>query len=127
MMTPFHRLCGLLFMITLLIAGSTVASVLEENVDTPRTRPLSRFDHDPHNDVADLEESCTLCHHSFDENGELVPDESSEEMACRECHSSEDTGRPKTEAALHNRCKGCHLATQQGPIACGQCHSKKEG
>lgn len=127
MMTPSHRICGLLFVVTLLVAAPTVASVLEESIDTLRTRPISQFDHDTHNEVADLEEACALCHHRFDENGEIMPDESSEEMACRECHSSEETGCPKTEAAFHNRCKGCHLAIQQGPIACGQCHANKEG
>ncbi len=125
-MTPVHRICGLFFIIALLTNGSALASVLGESLEAPRTRPVSRFDHDTHNESADLEEACALCHHLFDENGDIMDDESSDEMACRDCHDSGDKGLPKTEAAFHNRCKGCHLENRSGPITCGQCHTKRQ-
>ncbi len=107
------------------MATPALSSVLDESIDGPHTRPMARFDHDTHNEMAQLEESCALCHHSFDDTGEPIIDESSEEMACRECHDAHGTGIPKTEAAFHKRCKGCHAAVQQGPIACGECHVKE--
>ncbi|WP_300674032.1 cytochrome c3 family protein [Desulfoluna sp.] len=121
-----YRALGVFLVAILLTAGPLFASVLDESLDTPRTRPLSHFEHDSHNEIAELEESCALCHHLFDDNGALLEDESSEEMACRDCHEGSHSGMPKTEAAFHNRCKGCHLAIRQGPIACGECHSGKE-
>lgn len=123
-MTPLYRTCLHLLACIVLITGSAVASGQNEGVEEPRTRPPSRFDHDPHNEAADLEESCALCHHLFDEDGVLLEDESSEDMACRDCHDAGEPGVPATERAFHNRCKGCHLAVKQGPIACGQCHAK---
>lgn len=124
MMNSSLRICGLLLMATLFLANSASASVLDEIIDGNYNRPTAQFDHDTHNEIADLEESCALCHHLFDELGNIIPDESSEEMACRECHDSGKKGLPKTEAAFHNRCKGCHIAIGQGPISCGQCHAK---
>ncbi|VVS91769.1 cytochrome c3 family protein [Desulfoluna spongiiphila] len=122
-MTRFTRTCLLALTLALAVTGGAFASVLEESMDAPRTRPLSRFDHDTHNETADLEESCALCHHLFDDEGELIQDESSEETACRECHDDAAKGVPKTEAAFHNRCKSCHLSVKSGPITCGQCHA----
>lgn len=121
-MTPCRHTALLILIVGLLTAGAAVASVLEKSVAPPHTRPLARFDHDAHNADAQLNESCNLCHHRFDETGHRLAAESSEEMACRECHDSGKKGTPKTVAAFHNRCKGCHIAVRKGPIACGQCH-----
>ncbi|MCG8471859.1 MAG: cytochrome c family protein [Desulfobacterales bacterium] len=100
---------------------------LGESWPTEKTRPPVTFDHDSHNEMADLEESCALCHHLFDETGNLLEDESSEDESCASCHSQtpkeEDDSKLPLRAAFHRRCKNCHLQKQKGPIACGQCHT----
>lgn len=91
----------------------------------PLKRPISKFDHDAHNEAAGLEENCMACHHSYDENGKLIEDESSEDTACGECHGLEDKGnQPGLIKAYHQQCKSCHEKQGKGPRACGECHVK---
>lgn len=79
------------------------------------------FDHDAHNEAAELED-CTECHHRFDEAGNKL-EESSEDLACADCHELNDAGRqPGLMKAFHLNCKGCHLDSRKGPVTCGQCH-----
>ena len=123
-MNALLRICGLILLTTVLVTLPTQGFSLEASMDGPCTRPPVQFDHDAHNEAADLEESCNLCHHVFDDQGILIPDESSEEMTCIECHDGTQKGVPTTECAFHNRCKGCHATAQEGPMTCGQCHKK---
>ena len=86
-------------------------------------RSAVAFDHDAHNDAAGLED-CTECHHRFDEAGNKL-EESSEDLACADCHEAGDSGRqPGLMKAFHLNCKGCHLDNRKGPVTCGQCHPK---
>jgi cytochrome c553 len=88
--------------------------------DAPR-RPPAVFDHDSHNETADLTD-CAECHHVY-ENGVKSEYDSSEGQACGECHELEDVGRqPGLMRAFHLKCKGCHLERRQGPVVCGACH-----
>ncbi|MGD9210770.1 MAG: cytochrome c3 family protein [Desulfobacteraceae bacterium] len=88
-------------------------------------RNSARFEHDTHNEVAELEE-CSICHHVYDDNGNLLEDESSEDQMCSDCHGLADEGRqPGLRKAFHQNCKGCHLAQKKGPIMCGECHLNK--
>ena len=50
----------------------------------PHQRPGSLFDHDGHSDYEAVQD-CYVCHHLY-EDGKLVPEESSEDMKCVECH-----------------------------------------
>jgi len=85
-------------------------------------RPPAVFRHDAHNESAMVEE-CYGCHHVFDENGDLVEDESSEDQSCSECHDLERSGnKPDLMKAFHANCKGCHKEQKKGPVICGQCH-----
>ena len=87
-----------------------------------RQRPPAVFQHDAHNEKAQLEE-CNECHHVYDEDGKKVEDESSEGQSCSDCHELNDIGsQPGLRKAFHFNCKGCHLAKKQGPIMCGTCH-----
>ena len=80
------------------------------------------FEHDTHNEAAGLDD-CAECHHLYDDDGQKLEDESSEDQMCADCHQPKDEGRkPGLRKAFHANCKGCHLAERKGPIACAQCH-----
>lgn len=87
-------------------------------------RPPVAFLHDDHNEKAGIEE-CSVCHHVYDEGGNLVDDESSEEQECSECHlSGKSGGKLALIRQYHLRCKGCHENERSGPVMCGECHVK---
>jgi len=91
--------------------------------DNPK-RPPAVFRHDEHNEKAGLD-NCAVCHHVYDEQGNLVEDESSEDQSCADCHALEDKGsQPGLAKAFHLNCKACHLDQKQGPVTCGQCHPR---
>jgi len=91
--------------------------------DNPQ-RPSSIFNHDEHNEAAGLED-CFECHHVY-EDGVRLEDEDSTDFACAECHEKESAGSmPGLMKAYHLNCKGCHQASDAGPIMCGECHKKK--
>ena len=86
-----------------------------------KQRPPAVFQHDAHNETAQIE-ACNECHHLY-ENGEKLEDESSEDQSCSECHDENGSGnQPDLKKAFHINCKGCHLAKKQGPVMCGKCH-----
>ena len=89
-----------------------------------RTQAL--FDHDLHNEKAELEDDCSICHHVY-EGGKLVSDESSEDSMCSECHSLKATPENSTplRMAFHKKCKDCHFESNKGPVLCGECHIRK--
>ena len=85
-------------------------------------RPAAVFRHDEHNEAAEIEE-CNQCHHVYDDAGQLVEDESSEDQRCSDCHELEAAGRQLAlMKAFHTNCKGCHQQKKSGPVMCGQCH-----
>ena len=85
-------------------------------------RVASVFKHEEHNENAELEE-CNECHHVYDEDGQKLEDESSEDQQCVECHGNKASGnKPALEKAYHTNCRGCHLQGKKGPILCGECH-----
>ena len=92
--------------------------------DNPQ-RPPAVFDHDTHNENAGIDD-CSQCHHLFDENGQKLEGESSEDQMCSDCHGPTDEGRkPRLMKAYHLNCKGCHQKNQKGPILCAQCHVRE--
>jgi len=96
---------------------------IDEKVFTKNTRPFVCFVHDSHNENAGID-NCALCHHLY-EDGKLMEGESSEDMACSQCHGEkDDPGQIKLIATYHKRCRGCHEEKKQGPITCGECHKK---
>jgi len=87
-------------------------------------RPVCVFDHDAHNEQAQIED-CAECHHVY-EDGKLLEAESSEGTGCAECHTLEAQGtQPGLRNAYHRQCKRCHVEMKKGPVACGECHVKK--
>ncbi len=90
----------------------------------PRRTP-SVFNHDAHNTQAELEDDCSECHHLYDENGDLVEGESSEDQSCSECHDLKSSdSQPPLMKAFHTNCRGCHVRKGKGPVMCGACHKK---
>jgi len=73
--------------------------------------------------------ACSGCHHTVD------PVTGSPQLwKCAGCHrTSGDPLNPKgkdgdeqwSETAFHNLCIKCHLASNKGPLKCGDCHQTK--
>jgi cytochrome c553 len=86
-------------------------------------RPPALFDHDEHM-YAEGVEDCYTCHHYY-EDGELIPEMSSEDMPCSDCHGLEGNGdQPNLMSAYHINCTDCHMARKAGPVTCGECHPR---
>ncbi len=90
-------------------------------------RPPVMFDHDEHNDTAEIDD-CAICHHVW-ENGTLVADESSEDSPCSQCHQLKSGPENKMALAnaFHTQCRTCHIDGGKGPLLCGQCHRIIQG
>ena len=87
-------------------------------------RPQAAFEHDVHNEKAELED-CVVCHHSMNEDGTQNLEESSEGETCASCHEVERTdGGTPLMRAYHKQCITCHEDQGKGPVACGECHVK---
>lgn len=117
----------------LLTLGAWGAASQEEDPEVVRMdtsafettrRPAAVFDHDEHNEKAELED-CGICHHVWEE-GKVVEGDSSEDSPCSECHGL--TPGPENSMALanayHTQCRTCHIDAGKGPLLCGQCHKK---
>lgn len=93
----------------------------------PLQRPVSVFDHDAHNEKAELDD-CSICHHAYTEDGMLDSEGSSEGIPCSDCHVTEDEaaeGATPLVKAYHLQCKNCHDRKGKGPRACGECHVRR--
>ena len=87
-------------------------------------RPPVPFDHDPHNENAQIED-CGVCHHVY-EKGKRVDGESSAGSLCSECHTLKEGDNPMSLVRVyHLQCKGCHMEKEAGPVLCGECHHKE--
>lgn len=89
-------------------------------------RPPAVFNHEEHNEIAEIYE-CNVCHHMY-KDGQLLEYESSEDMRCSDCHNVKEgyPTRPLMDA-YHDMCKGCHQERGAGPITCGECHPRDGG
>ncbi len=118
-----------------LVTAALSAFCVQESVDEPERldpsafenprRPGAVFEHDEHNETAELED-CAVCHHVV-EDGKPVEDESSEDSPCSECHGvmADSDNKVSLVNAFHQRCKDCHFDAGKGPVLCGQCHKKE--
>lgn len=86
------------------------------------SRPPACFNHENHADFYE----CATCHHVYDQDGNLVEGESSDDMYCSDCHyDSNDPKQMDLMTKYHKRCKECHIQEQSGPITCAGCHKKE--
>ncbi|RJQ73287.1 MAG: acidic cytochrome c3 [Desulfobacteraceae bacterium] len=116
------------------LAGSAFCMALgfaQEDMQTVSNSVFSRparsaalFAHDSHNESAAIED-CGICHHVI-ENGRRSETETSEDSPCSECHAPLVSGTHPIplRRAYHLRCKGCHLASNAGPVMCAECHPR---
>lgn len=118
--------------ITILVLLTPVVALSQADLDLfvdeafeNRQRPGVVFDHDAHLDYSQIDQDCSSCHHVYD-NGAKVEGESSEDMSCSECHSVKPDKKGSTALmdAYHNQCISCHKEAKQGPLMCGECHTK---
>ncbi len=87
-------------------------------------RPQVAFEHDTHNEKAELED-CVACHHSKTDEGKRDLETSSEGETCESCHAVKRTdGGTPLMRAYHRQCIDCHKDSLKGPVACGECHKK---
>ncbi|MCP4023590.1 MAG: cytochrome c3 family protein [Desulfobacteraceae bacterium] len=99
---------------------------MDNSMFAKTVRAAAVFSHDEHNETAELEDDCSVCHHVY-EGKKLVAEESSEDSMCSECHelkATNENGIP-LEVAYHKRCRSCHFDTNKGPVLCGECHKKE--
>jgi hypothetical protein len=116
----------ILFLFTAVVAFSDIElERLDNSVFEKPHRPGAVFEHDDHNEMAQIED-CFVCHHVY-EDKKLVEDESSEDSLCSECHSQKVTPENSIplDVAFHKRCKTCHFEANKGPVLCGECHNKE--
>ena len=117
-------LIGSLFFLVSAYSQEDMRFINADAFDNPQ-RPPAVFNHDEHNELAQIEE-CNECHHIYDEEGKRVEDESSEDQSCSDCHELEVSDRkPALMKAFHINCKGCHKEKGKGPVMCGQCHVRR--
>ena len=121
-----YRLLAFIFILAIIFIFTVAHSqedlvILDNSIFENPKRPPVAFQHDPHNELAQIDE-CNECHHVY-EDGKLIEDESSEDQSCSECHDLKNSGRqPALMKAYHLNCKGCHMKQKKGPVMCGECH-----
>lgn len=120
----------MMFILALATSGIAFSQGEQERLNTlafemPR-RPGAVFSHDDHTQTTEISDDCAICHHVY-ANKTLVPDESSEDNACSDCHSLQPDRKNSISLvnAFHKRCKECHYDLGKGPVLCGECHIKK--
>ncbi len=129
MQTKYVLILTLIGMI--ILAGLTAYAqedieFVEDSGFATTMRPLPAFKHDEHNVLAEIED-CIECHHVYDDAGNRLEDESSEDQECSECHGAEGDEYPmELVRRYHMNCKGCHQAKKAGPVTCGTCHVRAQ-
>ncbi len=98
--------------------------VIDNSVFDNPIRTSALFEHDVHNEDAEIED-CSVCHHVYEDNV-LIEDESSEDSMCSDCHliTADEDNLVSLINAFHLRCRNCHFEINTGPVLCGECHVK---
>lgn len=87
-------------------------------------RPAVAFEHDAHNEKAEIEE-CVVCHHGKTDDGLMDTENSSEGESCDSCHPvTPENGETPLMRSYHRQCAACHTSSLKGPVVCGECHRK---
>lgn len=115
---------------TVFVSITVVSVYSQEDISTvadsafgERRRAPVAFLHDQHNEKAEIE-ACNICHHVYTD-GKFDENDSSEGVACSECHTLKNPGNPIPLAKYyHRQCKGCHQERKAGPVMCAECHKK---
>ncbi|ACV68315.1 acidic tetraheme cytochrome c3 TmcA [Desulfohalobium retbaense] len=120
---PFCLAAVMVFAFLLPAFSQMDMTVLSDPAFGEGQRPPAVFEHDAHNEKAELFD-CAVCHHYY-EDGEKVEGMDSIGMPCSDCHPA-DPGSDELGLmeAYHTQCIDCHEQEGQGPLACGECHVK---
>ncbi|CCH48182.1 acidic tetraheme cytochrome c3 TmcA [Pseudodesulfovibrio piezophilus] len=87
-------------------------------------RPQVAFNHDMHNEKAEIDD-CVVCHHGRTDDGAMDMENSSEGESCDSCHLVKpENGETPLMRAYHRQCIACHVKSLKGPVTCGECHTK---
>jgi hypothetical protein len=123
--TSFYLLAILMVITGLIVAAYSQEDMksLDNGAFLNPQRTSSIFNHEEHNETAEIED-CSECHHIY-EDGVRLEGESSEDQRCSECHDLDASGNtPGLMKAFHTNCRGCHISQKKGPVMCGECHLK---
>lgn len=91
--------------------------------DSPE-RPAVRFEHDNHNELAEIED-CETCHHGKTDDGLIDLETSTDGESCDSCHPVKpENGETPLMRSYHKQCTSCHTTSLKGPVVCGECHRK---
>lgn len=73
--------------------------------------------------IAAVKDSCSLCHHEYDEAGDSLYYAKNEERSCRDCHLDATVdNRISFRLAAHEQCISCHRDRSKGFVMCAGCH-----
>jgi hypothetical protein len=106
--------------------GSVVGAV-ESGPGGADGRAPACFPHDKHMEIV---ESCTVCHHRFEDGVNVLQEDEldgSDAMRCHTCHNEEAS--LDARQAFHRQCIQCHRQNAKqdamsGPRTCGGCHPR---
>jgi hypothetical protein len=92
---------------------------------TSHMRPPVPFNHDKHNETAQIED-CGTCHHVY-QDGKRVDGDASAGTLCSDCHTLKKGDNPMSLVRVyHLQCKGCHIEKKTGPVLCSECHPREK-
>lgn len=99
-------------------------TVVPASAFDPMERPQVAFEHDLHNEKAEIDD-CVVCHHGRTEDGKMDMENSSEGESCDSCHPVKpENGETPLMRSYHRQCGSCHAESLKGPVACAECHKK---
>ncbi len=93
------------------------------------------FDHKTHAAESGYGILCSDCHHHPEDNDTGLTtcyschkkgDNKTMPKSCLDCHEADEiegTTMKNSMEAFHEQCSGCHEASKQGPVECGECHA----
>ena len=90
---------------------------------TSSRQPMS-YDYSLHyRHVVASSDSCSLCHHVYDDQKKELVYVKGEESSCRDCHRETRTDNVITMREVsHSACITCHIERQKGFVECAGCH-----
>jgi len=75
--------------------------------------------------ITAVNDSCSLCHHEYDEAGDSLYYVKNKERSCRDCHlESTVDNRISFRLAAHEQCLSCHREREMGFVMCKGCHDR---
>ncbi len=114
----FTLMCVLFLAPEILFSQNSQPLFKDDNFTEPQRGPVF-FNHYEH----ELNYDCAVCHHEYDEQGNLLEGVASVDLRCSDCHSLEGNGDIlPLRRAYHVQCKSCHIEEKAGPFACSECH-----